>query len=266
MQLASLVPHTVQDGIAVLRLSDPARRNVLSRRLSDDMALAVQASLSEGARALVVTAEGSVFCSGGDLDALLDGQSELADAYAGVLALSRSPVPTIAVVAGAAIGAGVSIALSCDVVLAAPEARFDPRFLDLAIHPGGAHLWRLAQRVGSQGASAMVLCGDVLTGEEAVGAGLAWRCLPAAEAVATAMKLAARAAARSPRLVRRTKQSLRASLAAVDEQAAFELEIEAQRWSVAQPEFAAAVQQVRAKLRGEAPTIAEIRSETPSTG
>lgn len=51
---------------------------------------------------------------------------------------------------GAAVRAGVNLPLACDVVLASPEARFDPRFLDIGIHPGGGHLYRLAQRVGQQ--------------------------------------------------------------------------------------------------------------------
>jgi enoyl-CoA hydratase len=218
--------------------------------LSDDIAAAVEDSVDRGAAVLVLEAEGSVFCAGGDLDGLLSGKHPLEDAYAGVLALSRAPVPTIAVVTGPAIGAGVSLPLSCDVVLVSPEARFDPRFLDVGIHPGGAHLWKLAQRVGVQGAAALVLLGDVLTGEEAVAAGLAWRCLPADELREAAMKLAAKAAGRSGELVRRTKASLRASLD-VDERAAFDLELEAQRWSVAQPEFTAAVQQILGRVRGD---------------
>jgi enoyl-CoA hydratase len=249
MKTSPLVARTLHDAVAVLRLNDPGRRNALSRRLSDDLAQAVQSSVAEGAAALVVEAEGSVFCAGGDLDALLSGESPLQDAYAGVLALGQSPVPTIAVVTGPAIGAGVSVPLSCDVVLVSPEARFDPRFLDLAIHPGGAHLWKLAQRVGAQGAAALVLLGDVLTGEEAVTAGLAWRCLPPDDVRAAAMALATRAAGRSSELVRRTKRSLQASLA-VGEQAAFDLELAAQRWSIAQPEFPAAVERITRKLRG----------------
>lgn len=241
--------QTLDDGVAVLRLNDPAHRNVLSRPLSDALATAVEGSLDAGARAIVLTAEGKVFCAGGDLDSLLTVRDSLDQAYAGLLALSRAPVPTIAVVAGPAIGAGVSLPLSCDVLLATSDARFDPRFLDLAIHPGGAHLWKLAQRVGPQGAAAMVLLGDSLTGAEAVTAGLAWRCLPSAEVEAFAMALARRAAQRDPNLVRRTKSSLCASLLG-DEEAAFDLELEAQRWSVEQPAFKAAVEKVRARVRG----------------
>ena len=99
----------------------------------------------------MLTAEPPVFCAGGSLDALLSRDVPLAACYAGFLALADAPVPTIAAVASPAIGAGVNLPLACDVILAAPGARFDPRWLDVGIHPGGGHLWRLAQRIGAAG-------------------------------------------------------------------------------------------------------------------
>jgi enoyl-CoA hydratase len=137
----------------------------------------------------------------------------------------------------------VTVALACDVIVTTPEGRFDPRFLDLAIHPGGAHLWRLSRRVGYQGAAALVLCGDALDGREAASVGLAWRCLPDRDAAdAMAQRFATRTARRSPELVRRTKASLVASTALDTAEEAFALELAAQEWSVSRPEHAAAVQ------------------------
>ena len=109
---------------------------------------------TSGAGAVVLTAEPPVFCAGGSLDALLSRDVPLAASYDGFLALANAPVPTIAAIDVAAIGAGVNLPLACDVILAAPSARFDPRWLDVGIHPGGGHLWRLFQRVGTQGAAA----------------------------------------------------------------------------------------------------------------
>ena len=137
---------------------------------------------------------------------MLSPPGPLADAYAGLRALADCPVPTIAAVGGAAIGAGVSLPLACDVIVVSDEASFDPRFLDVAIHPGGGHLWLLSQRVGRQGAAAMVLCGDVLGGEDAVRAGMAWRLVPHDDLLPTAKAFAGRAAARSPDLVVRTRK------------------------------------------------------------
>ena len=237
-----------EDGVAVLELTDPDHRNALSRQLSDALAAAVADALAAGAGALVLTASPPVFCAGGSLDALLSRTDPLADMFAGVQALAAAPVPTIAAVDGAAIGAGVNLPLVCDIVIATPRARFDPRFLDVGIHPGGGHLFRLAERIGAQGAAAMVLCGDVLTGEEAVLHGLAWRCVPEDELSETALSLARKAAARSPKLVRRTKESLRTSLALTDPDEAFALELRAQEWSMDQPEFAAALARIRRQI------------------
>src|ERR1700739_165688 len=174
--MTSTIRQVLEDGVAVLTLADPGKRNALSHRRSEDLAAAVGSVLSAGARAIVLDAEPPVFCAGGSLDELLERARPLSETYAGFLALAEAPVPTIAAVAGPAIGAGVNLPLACDVVIAGEGARFDPRFLDVGIHPGGGHLWRLVQRIGVQGAAALSLLGDTLTGAEAQARGLAWRC------------------------------------------------------------------------------------------
>jgi enoyl-CoA hydratase/carnithine racemase len=243
-----LVRYSVDTEVGRIHLDDARHRNVLSRQLSDELAVAVGAVIADGAAAIVLTAEPPVFCAGGSLEGLLDRDTPLSDVYAGHLALVNAPVPTIAAVAGAAIGAGVNLPLACDVIIAAESARFDPRFLDVGIHPGGAHLWRLAQRVGAQGAAALVLLGDVLTGAQAQEHGLAWRCVPDADLDEVASTLAHRAALRSAPLMRRTKETLKATLSATSFEVAFALELDAQEWSVNQPEFAAAVRRVQASV------------------
>src|SRR5260221_14608399 len=145
--MTGTIRQAMDDGVAVLTLADPGKRNALSHRLSQDLAAAVGSVLSDGARAIVLDAEPPVFCAGGSLDDLLARSRPLGETYAGVLAVAGAPVPTIAAVTGPAIGAGVNLPLACDVVIAGEGARFDPRFLDIGIHPGGGHMWRLAQRV-----------------------------------------------------------------------------------------------------------------------
>jgi enoyl-CoA hydratase len=247
--MTSIVTSTLEDGVAVLRLNDPAHRNALSPALSNALAAAVQTALESGAGAIVLTAEPPVFCAGGSLDALLSRDVPLAASYAGFLALSNAPVPTIAAIASPAIGAGVNLPLACDVILAAPGARFDPRWLDVGIHPGGGHLWRLALRIGAQGAAALVLCGDTLNGEEAAAAGLAWRCVPDDELLPLALKLGRRAAGRPRELLARTKASLRAGLAMNSPEQAMALELEAQEWSMDQPGFADRIRAIQASLK-----------------
>jgi enoyl-CoA hydratase len=243
-----LVRYWLDAGVGRVHLDDPRRRNVLSRQLSDELAVAVDAVIAEGAGAVVLTAEPPVFCAGGFLEGLLDRSVPLRDAYAGQLALVNAPVPTIAAVAGATVGAGLNLPLACDVIIAAESARFDPRFLDVGIHLGGAQLWRLVQRVGAQGAAALVLLGDVLTGAEAQAHGLAWRCVPDADLDDIALTLARRATRRSAPLMRRTKQTLTATLAVTSFDAAFSLELDAQEWAVHQPEFVEAVHRAQASV------------------
>jgi len=243
-----LVRARLHGGIGRVTLADPERRNALSKELSDDLAAAVRGLLIDGARALVLDAEPPVFCAGGSLDGLIARDYPLAASYAGVTALADAAVPTIAAVCGPAIGAGVNLPLACDVVLAGQSARFDPRFLDVGIHPGGGHLWRLAERIGEQGAAALVLCGDVLTGAEAAARGLAWRCVPDHELPALATTFAERVAGRDPELTRLAKATLRASRALTDPADAAAVELAAQQWSVEQPHFRETVSRLRARI------------------
>lgn len=238
----------VDDAIGLVTLADPGNRNALRLEMTRDLAAAVHNALDRDVGAIVLTAEPPVFCAGGSLDDLLEPRAELSEMYAGFLALAEVPVVTVAAVNGPALGAGVNLALACDVILASPSARFDPRFLDLGIHPGGGHLWRLAQRVGRQGAAALSLCGDVLDGEEAAAKGLVWRCVAADELLDTALGYARRVVSRPPAAVARTKASLDASLGLDDSAAAVALELDAQRWSMEQPEFRERVEALKARL------------------
>jgi enoyl-CoA hydratase len=228
-----------EDDIGRVHLDDPERRNALSKELSDAVAAAV-VDLQESVGAIVLTAEPPVFCSGGVLDDLITPRFPLSESYAGMTALAACPVPTICVVEGPAIGAGVNLPLACDVVVTGPKARIDPRFLDVGIHPGGGHLARLRAKVGRQGAVAMSLCGDSLSGEEAAAAGFAWRCSP--DPLALAMRLAWRAAHRDRQLVVRAKQSLD------DPGDPYEVELAAQQWSVDRPGFKEGVQAIKDSL------------------
>jgi enoyl-CoA hydratase len=240
-----LVTATVDNGVGILRLSDPDRRNALSSELNARLAGAVIELLDEQVGAIVLTAEPPVFCAGGSLDGLLRRDTPLAELYQGFLTLADSPVPTIAAVGGPAIGAGVNLALACDVIVVTPSARFDPRFLDVGIHPGGGHLRMLQQRIGMQGAAALVLFGEVLDGQEAVRRGLAWSCVEDSELESVARRMAAAAARRPSELVRRTKASLRASGLPMSAEEAVALETVAQEWSMDQPEFLERVRSIR---------------------
>jgi enoyl-CoA hydratase len=229
----------IADGVAVVTLDAPDRRNALTLAMVDEITAALEAVEADpGVGALVVTGTAPAFCAGADLSHLGDSQREgLLAIYEGFLRIGRSPLPSIAAVNGAAVGAGVNLALVCDVVVAAASARFDTRFLQLGIHPGGGHTWMLQRRVGPQAAAAMVLFGAVLGGQAAADAGLAWACVPDDELLATARSLAAVAAAAPRDLVEKIRRTM-IDVRAIDEHGdAVERELEPQVWSINQPAF-----------------------------
>ena len=242
-----MIRSWVDDGVGRVHIDDAEHRNVLSLERSQEIAAAIAAFDLDEVGAIVLTAADPVFCSGGVLDDLISPRAPLIDVYAAFDALRTAPVVTIAVVTGAAIGAGVNLPLACDIVIAGTSARFDPRFLDVGVHPGGGHLFLLQQRVGRQGAAALSLCGDSLTGPEAERAGLAWRCVPDDEAEALAQKFARRAAGRDRELMLRAKATLAAQPLALQE--AFDLELEAQQWSMDRPGFKDHVRALRDRLQ-----------------
>jgi enoyl-CoA hydratase len=170
--------------------------------------------------------------------------------YEGFLRVARSPLPTIAAVNGPAVGAGMNLALCCDLRLAGRSARFDTRFLQLGLHPGGGHTWLLDRAVGPQAAAAAVLFGEVLDGEAAARCGLVWRCVDDADLLPLARELAARAAAAPRPLVERVKASLAAARLIAGHDEAVDAELAQQAWSIGQPWFAARLAALRNRISG----------------
>src|SRR5438105_1203402 len=167
-----MVEH--RDAVAVVTLVDEARRNAMTAPMVDEIVATFDDLESDGTTAAVVVTGGPpAFCSGADVSSLgVIAQSSndterrsVTSIYEGFLRVLRSPLPTVAAVNGAAVGAGVNLALACDVRLAGRSARFDTRFLKLGLHPGGGHTWMLRRLTGAQTAAAMVLFGEVLSGE-----------------------------------------------------------------------------------------------------
>jgi enoyl-CoA hydratase len=229
----------IRDRVALVTLDAPDRRNALSLGIVDEIVAAFDAiDANPDVGAVVVTGAPPAFCAGADLSHLGSSQRQgLSRIYEGFLRVGRSPLPTVAAVNGAAVGAGVNLALVCDVILAGESARFDTRFIDLGLHPGGGHTWMLQRRIGSQAAAALVLFGRVLDGRRAERAGLAWSCVPDDELLPLAMEMAA-AAAHAPRdLVVRIKETLRDVAQLTDHAAAVERELDPQVWSINQPAF-----------------------------
>lgn len=241
------VRAAVRNSIGRVTLADPERRNALRIELSLDLEAAVADALAGGAEVLVLDADPPVFCSGGDLDDLVAPRASLADIGRGAAALRACPVPTIAVVDGPVIGAGITLALACDVIVCSPRASFDPRLLDLGVHPGGGQLRELSRRIGRQGAVALSLLGDVLSGAEAEARGLVWRCVPVEALESTALDWAGRVVSRPSAAVRRAKATLDATIDLPADDAV-RIETDAQQWSMEQEWIPERVARLRERL------------------
>ncbi|MCU0269999.1 MAG: enoyl-CoA hydratase [Acidimicrobiales bacterium] len=241
------------DGVAVVTLHDPERRNALTPGMVDEIVDLFDAlEDDESVGAVVVTGTPPAFCAGADLSHLGGSEREgLRHIYEGFLRIGRSPLPTVAAVNGAAVGAGMNLALVCDVRLAAASARFDTRFVQLGIHPGGGHTWMLQRAVGPQAARAMVLFGEVLDGAAAQRAGLVWRCVDDDRLLESAEALARRAADGPRRLVRRVKQTMELITSLDDHGDAVERELEPQVESMGEPEFRARLAALRQRINAE---------------
>ena len=240
----------VTDRVAVVTLNDPDRRNALDLGLCDDMVAAFdELEARDDVGAVVVTGAPPAFCAGADRSHLGSSAREgLLAVYEGFLRVGRSPKPTIAAVNGAAVGAGMNLALVCDLRLAGRSAKFDTRFLQLGLHPGGGHTWMFRRIAGPQAVTAAVLFGEVLSGEEAERCGLVWRCVDDDALLPAAVDMAAKAAAGPPDLVAKLKQTIVDMADVETHAAAVERELEPQVWSVRQPAFQERLQALRAKI------------------
>ncbi|WNV90977.1 enoyl-CoA hydratase [Umezawaea sp. Da 62-37] len=237
------------DRIAVVTVRDPERRNALTVELSDQLVDAVATCERDPeVHAVVVTGAAPAFCAGADLTALGEAKEEgLRRIYAGFLAVAGCSLPTIAAVNGAAVGAGLNLALACDVRLAGPKARFDARFLQLGIHPGGGMTWMLQRLVGPQTATTMTLFGQVVDADEAVRTGLA-HARTGDDVVGAARELA-KAAADGPRdLVRTIKATMRTTADLDDHAEAVTAELGPQVASIGTPEFAAKLAALKSRI------------------
>ncbi|HRD10910.1 MAG TPA: enoyl-CoA hydratase, partial [Mycobacterium sp.] len=167
--MAALVLYDVRDRIALITVNDPDRRNAVTAEMSEQLRDAVSRAESDpDVNAVIVSGAGKAFCAGADLSALgAAARDGLERIYAGFMAVGRCTLPTIAAVNGAAVGAGLNLALAADVRIAGPHALFDPRFQKLGIHPGGGATWMLQRAVGPEVARAALLFGMSFDAEAA---------------------------------------------------------------------------------------------------
>ncbi|MEU9834468.1 enoyl-CoA hydratase/isomerase family protein [Streptosporangium sp. NPDC048047] len=204
-------------GVAVLTLNRPERRNPMTDGMTEEWRGAVAALRRDReVRCVVVTGAGSAFCSGGDLSWLAERAAEgvtglrdrMLDFYRTWLSIADLEVPTIAAVNGAAVGAGLCLALACDLVYASEEAKLLAPFTSLGLHPGMAATYLLPRVAGVGVARELLLTGRTVTGAEAAAAGLVTRAFPGASLLEEVFEIARRTAANAPAATRLTKVAL----------------------------------------------------------
>ena len=236
----ALVLIDIDGGVATVTLNHPEVRNAVSLDMNQELDAAfdkLEADKSVGA--VVLTGTAPAFSAGANLNELLaaDNPKSLSTIYAGFLRVAHTPLPTVAAVNGPAVGAGMNFALACDVILAGSSAMFESRFLQIAIHPGGGHTWRLRNICDRQTAMAMVLFGERLDGPRAAEIGLAWKCVDDDALLEEALRIARRPARVPRELTQAMKQTIIDMGSVTDSAAAVAREVEPQAWSMTQPEF-----------------------------
>ncbi|MBL8732879.1 MAG: enoyl-CoA hydratase/isomerase family protein [Planctomycetes bacterium] len=203
--------------VVTLTLNRPERLNAVTATLYQELIAALQdAAADPGVRAVVLTGQGRAFCVGADLVDHAAGAPDEAgrqryaalgqDAAAAILGLDK---PVIGALNGHAIGAGLELALACDLTVVADAAKLRFPELTLGTFVGGGTTVTLVERAGMTRAKELLLLGRFFSAAEAVGWGLCNEQRPAGEVLARATLMAAEVAARSPRSVAFTKRLLR---------------------------------------------------------
>lgn len=212
-------------GVALLVLDQPETRNAMSDEMTGSWVAAIDhLAVDPTVRVVVVTGEGKGFCSGGNLswlasepDATVDQlRSRMLPFYRAWLSIRRLEVPTIAAINGAAIGAGLCLALACDIRYAARGAKMGVPFTKLGIHPGMAGTYLLPDVVGPAAARDLFVTGRLVEADEALGLGLVSRVVEPDAFREEVLSAAAEVAGAAPIATRLTKAALQRGHASVE--------------------------------------------------
>jgi enoyl-CoA hydratase len=249
--LMSLIILERSEGVATLTLNNPAERNTMTAEMVGDIKQAmdeIEADKTIGA--IIVTGAAPAFCAGANLGNLAEADGEsLSRIYEGFLRIARTPLPTIAAVNGAAVGAGMNLALCCDVRIAAHRAKFDTRFLQIGLHPGGGHTWMFQNIAGPQATMAAVVFGEILDGQEAQRVGLAYKCVPDEELISASRLMAVRAASVPRELAIITKRTIQEMANIATHSEAIAKELDPQVWTTRQPWFAERLAALQSRIK-----------------
>ncbi len=201
-------------GVATLTLNRPQVLNSFCAAMHADLSTAFTAIEQDPAiRCVVLTGAGRAFCAGQDLGEARttdvgDAGERLERLYNPlILRMRHLPVPIVCAVNGVAAGAGASLALACDIVVAARSAKFIQAFVRIGLVPDAGSTWFLPRLVGDARARALAMTGDAIDAAQAADWGLIWRCVDDAELASATQTLAARLAGLPTRAIALIKQA-----------------------------------------------------------
>lgn len=254
--LRAVISLSIDDTIATLTLDDPPKKNAMSEALADaflDATTKLRANAE--VRVCIVRGAAGTFSSGGDLAMLEKLRTLSRDAsrafmlgyYARFLSILDVPVPTIAVVEGAAIGAGLGLALACDLTIVAEDATCSLSFVKLGLHPGLGTTFFAPLRFGTANANELLLTGRGFDGRHLHAIGGAYACVPKDKLDEHTRDTANKIAQNSPLAIRALKQSLQVDRAALA--AALDREALAQSESYASADLGEGLQAMKEKRK-----------------
>jgi enoyl-CoA hydratase len=243
IRLMGSVLLQVNGNVAIVTLSAPAVKNAFDFKMCEDLLhICDRVSADTSIGAAVLQGDGGTFCSGSDTrepewtsggDAASDESFERTSLiYSVFLRVAQLGVPTIAAVRGSAVGAGVNLALACDVRIVARDAQFLGGFMSAGVLPGGGFYSFVSRLGGREAAVAMGIMKETVTGDRAVDLGLAWAAVDDDQVERTALVIA-QSCATDPALSRKAISVFRIEMGppALPLEAAAELERAAQMWS-----------------------------------
>jgi enoyl-CoA hydratase len=195
--------------VTVLTLNRPKRLNALNSVLMAELVAALKACDSDGVtRAVVVTGDDRAFAAGADITEFLTPEGPMLDIWDGIRDVG---IPIIAAVRGFALGGGLELAMACDMMVVAEDARLGQPEINLGLIPGAGGTQRLTRAVGKAIAMEIVLLGREMTGIEANARGLANACVPSERVLPKAIGFAQEIARRAPVATREGKRNVNAA-------------------------------------------------------
>ena len=224
------ITTTRTNHILHIQLTRPGKKNALTPAMYDQLRQCIErANADTNIRVITLTGSGDSFCAGNDLNTFLaEPGSDAAARFIHAIATARAPI--VAAVNGVAVGVGVTMLLHCDLVYAAPAARFNFAFIDLGLLPEAGSTYLLPRALGYSRAAELLLLGEAFGAEQAHDCGIVNQIVAADELDEFARAKAEQLAAKPPEALRQTKMLLRrGSEKALSETMALELDMIGER-------------------------------------